>query len=214
MPRTNYILIDCENVWESDLARVIGKPVRVFMIIGNRHKNLPTSLFQFAQDHPGQLTVIQTTVEGHNALDLVLTFELSQLVATDPDGYFHIISKDNVFKSVIRHLEGKQTLIARHASLAEIPVHKTTEERVGRLQRELADASKSRPSTRQKLENKISSMFAKSLPSDQITSIISSLEKSGILSFSETGKVIYKADGKITDCISHDFSGSGSLKSA
>ena len=44
MARTQYIFIDYENASESDLSRVSGKPVRVFMILGNRHKKLPTSL--------------------------------------------------------------------------------------------------------------------------------------------------------------------------
>jgi hypothetical protein len=130
MARTQYIFIDYENVCESDLSRVSGKPVRVFMILGTHHKKLPTSLFLFAQDHPEQVRMIQTPVVGRNALDFVLTLELGRMIAADPAGYFHIVSKDTDFDSVIRHLKTETKLIARHASLAEIPALRTTEERI------------------------------------------------------------------------------------
>ena len=159
MARTQYIFIDYENVCESDLSRVSGKAVRVFMIIGTKHKKLPTSLFLFAQDHPEQLRIIQTSVDGRNALDFVLTLELGRMIAADPTGYFHIVSKDTDFDSVVRHLKGETKLLARHTSLAEIPALRTLEERIARIKTELDDPAKSRPSTRKTLENKIQSAF-------------------------------------------------------
>lgn len=144
MARTQYIFIDYENVSESDLSRVSGKAVRVFMILGTRHKKLPTSLFLFAQDHAEQLRIIQTPVDGRNALDFILTFELGRIIATDPNGYFHIVSKDTDFDSVIRHLKGETKLIARHSSLAEIPALRTPEERLALIKAELSDITKSR----------------------------------------------------------------------
>jgi len=129
------------------------------MIIGTKHKKLPTSLFLFAQDHPEQLRIIQTPVDGRNALDFVLTLELGRMIAADPGGYFHIVSKDTDFDSVVRHLKGETKLLARHSSLAEIPALRTPDERISRIKAELADATKSRPSTRKTLENKIQSAF-------------------------------------------------------
>jgi len=32
-------------------------------------------------------------VDGRNALDFVLTLELGRMIAADPGGYFHIVSK-------------------------------------------------------------------------------------------------------------------------
>jgi hypothetical protein len=99
MVRTQYIFIDCENVSESALSRVSGKPVRVFMIIGTKHTKLPTSPFLLAQDHPEQVRVIQTPVEGRNAFDFELTLELGRAFAADPYGCFHIVSKDTDFEA-------------------------------------------------------------------------------------------------------------------
>jgi len=193
MARTRYIFIDYENVSESDLSRVSGKAVRVFMIIGTRHKKLPTSLFLFAQDHPEQLRIIQTPVDGRNALDFVLTLELGRMIATDPGGYFHIVSKDTDFDSAVRHLKGETKLIARHSSLAEIPALWTPEERIALIKAELADATKSRPSTRKTLENKIQSAFENKAEPEFIEKTIKSFVQASILEFTETDKVVYKA---------------------
>lgn len=192
MARTQYIFIDYENVCESDLSRVSGKPVRVFMILGTHHKKLPTSLFLFAQDHPEQVRMIQTPVVGRNALDFVLTLELGRTIAADPAGYFHIVSKDTDFDSVIRHLKTETKLIARHSSLAEIPALRTSEERIARIKDELADETKSRPCTRKTLENKIQSAFENKAEPEFIEKTIKSLIHSGLLDFTETDRVLYK----------------------
>ena len=193
VPRTQYVFIDYENVCESDLSRVIGKPAKVVMVIGSRHKNLPVSLFLFAQDHPGQLRIIQTPVQGRNALDFVLTLELGRLLAADPDGYFHIVSKDTDFESILRHLKDEKKLVARHKSLTEIPALRTPEERLAKLMAELEDTDKSRPSTRRKLENKINSVFENKADPDFVGKAIASIIQSGILSFTDADKISYKA---------------------
>lgn len=192
MARTQYIFIDYENVSESDLTRVSGKAVRVFIILGVRHKNLPVSLFLFAQNHPEQLRIIQTPVQGRNALDFVLTLELGRILTADPAGYFHIVSKDTDFDSVIRHLKGENKLIARHESLAEIPALRTTEERIARIKDELEDATKPRPNTRKTLENKIQSVFENKAEPELIEKTIKTFIQAGLLDFTETNKVLYK----------------------
>ena len=182
MARTQYIFIDYENVSESDLSRISGKPVRVFMILGTRHTKLPTSLFLFAQDHPEQVRIIQTPVDGRNALDFVLTFELARIFASDPAGYFHIVSRDTDFDSVIRHLKHETKFIARQASLTEIPALRTPEERIDRIRNELADVSRSRPSTRKTLENKIRSSFEGNATPEFIDKTIQSFIQAGVRS--------------------------------
>ena len=192
MTRTQYIFIDYENVSESDLSRVIGKAARVLMIIGTKHTKLPTSLFLFAQDSPEQLRIVQTPVDGRNALDFVLTFELGRTIATDPEGYFHIVSKDTDFDSVLRHLKSEGKLIARHTSLAEIPALRTPEELLAKIKAELADATSPRPSTRKTLENKIKSSFRNNVEPDFIEKTIKTFIRTGLLDFTETDQVLYK----------------------
>ncbi len=192
MPRTQYIFIDYENVCEANLSRIVGKPAKVFMVLGVSQKSLPVSLFLFAQNHPEQLRIIQTPVQGRNALDFVLTLELGRMTAADPGGYFHIVSKDTDFDSVVRHLKSEKKLIARHASLQEIPTLRTPEERLAHLKAELEDAAKSRPATRKTLENKIKSAFENKAAPDFIEKAIKTFVQTGLLDFTENDKVLYK----------------------
>jgi len=192
MARTQYIFLDCENVHEWDLSRISGKPVRVFMIIGAKHTKLPTSVVLFAQDHPEQVRFVQTPVDGRNALDFVLIFELARIFASDPEGYFHIVSKDTDFESVIRHLRHEKRLIARYSSLTEIPALYTHDERVARIKNELSDVTRSRPGTRQGLENKIRSTFENKATPEFIEKTIQSFIQEGVLNFTENDKVLYK----------------------
>lgn len=191
-PRTQYIFIDCENVCETDLSRIVGKPAKVIMLLGVRHKNLPVSLFLFAQKHPGQLRIIQTLAEGRNALDLVLTLELGRMIDADPKAFFHIVSKDTDFESAVRHLRSEKKLIARHASLVEIPALRTPEERLAHLQAELEDPAKPRPATRKTLVNKIKSAFQHNAEPELIETAIKSFIQAGLLDFTENDKVLYK----------------------
>ncbi len=51
-------------------------------------------------------------MDGRNSLDFVLTMVLGRMIAADPGGYFHIVSKDTNFDSVVRHLKGETKLPA------------------------------------------------------------------------------------------------------
>lgn len=193
MPLTHHIFIDYENVSETDFSRIVGKPVRVFMILGANHTKLPTSLFEFLQDHPDQLRILRTPLTGRNALDFVLACELGQLVATEPESYFHIISKDSGFDALVKHLKGKKRLVARHSSLGEIPLLFTTEERLLRLYLNLRDPEKSRPNKRKALEAVIQGNFGRSLSSEIVDKTITDLVHRNIIVMSDTGQISYPA---------------------
>lgn len=153
--------------------------------------NKASALFLFAQDHPEQLRIIQTPVDGRNALDFVLTLELGRIIAADSEGYFHIVSRDPDFDSVVRHLKSETKLITRHSALAEIPALRTPKERIDRLKTELADATKPRPSTGKTLENKIKSAFENKAEPEFIAKTIKAFVHGGILGFTGTDRVNY-----------------------
>ena len=153
--------------------------------------NKASALFLFAQDHPEQLRIIQTPVDGRNALDFVLTLELGRIIAADPEGYFHIVSRDTDFDSVVRHLKSETKLITRHSALAEIPAIRTLEERISLIKAELSDATKPRPSSRKTLENKIKSAFENKAEPEFIAKTIKAFVHGGILGFTGTDRVNY-----------------------
>lgn len=193
MTRNHYVFIDSENVGEIDLSRLTDKSVHIFMILGAKQKNLPISYFVFAQERPGQLRIIQTPIEGRNALDFVLTLELGRQLTRDPEGFFHIISKDKGFESVIHHLKSEDKHIARHASLADIPALRPHHKRLAMLKAELENRPKNRPTSRKTLENKIRSFFGNQSDPDFLAQTIETFVKAGLLEFTDNGKVLYLA---------------------
>jgi hypothetical protein len=70
---------------------------------------------------------------------------------------------------------------------------RTLEARIILIKAELEDASKSRPSTRKKLVNRIQTAFNHQADPEFIESTIEGFVRSGILDFVEADKVKYRA---------------------
>ena len=65
---------------------------------------------------------IQCSVTQKNAADFLLSYHLGRLVEADPKAYFHIISKDTGFDSLVTHLRDAKHKVYRHVDICEITV--------------------------------------------------------------------------------------------
>ena len=54
--RMNYIFVDYENVQEVDLDLIVGKAVKVFLVVGQRRKTLPSLLARQIHQYHDQVT--------------------------------------------------------------------------------------------------------------------------------------------------------------
>lgn len=99
----HYVLIDFENVQVKSLALLKGKNFRVRVFLGPKNSRLPTELVLAMKSLGDHADYIVLDAGGHNALDFHITYYLGRLAAADPAGYFHIISKDTGFDSLIEH---------------------------------------------------------------------------------------------------------------
>lgn len=183
--RTNYIYIDFENVQETDLNRIAGKPVKVVLVLGERHKSLPVELVKKLLKHSAQVELVETGRGGRNALDLVLAQQVGQARKADPHGYFHIVSKDKDFDALIGHLRDNSTLAARHARFSDIPVLMNLNERVNRLVEYFKANPKNLPKRVNSLESQIQAIFGKALSSTEVKETIQALVKAKIIEFPE-----------------------------
>jgi hypothetical protein len=196
MSRTNYIFIDFENVQETDFDRIANKPVKVTLVLGERHKSLSVTLVKKLLKYASQVELVETKHNGKNALDMVLAQHVGETKTTDPHGYFHIVSKDNDFKATIVHLKDNGTLAARYAAFCEIPVLMNAAERVERLAKTFKDKQNGRPLTRKALESQIQATFGKVLSAEEVVHTVDGLVKKQILAFSGTGEITYQNSGK------------------
>ena len=155
MGRTNYIFVDFENVQEKDWERIAGKPVTVVLVLGVQQKSLPVQLVRKLLKVGSQVQLVEAKRAGRNALDMVLAHYVGAIRVKDPEGYFHIVSKDKGFDSLVGHLQDEGAFARRHSSFSEIPILMNAEERMNVVSKDLKENTAARPKKRPALESKI-----------------------------------------------------------
>lgn len=119
--KTNYVLIDYENVQVKSLALLKGEQFQVRVFLGPNNTKLPVELVLAMQALGDLAEYIVLETPGANALDFHIAYYLGVFSAADPSGFFHIVSKDTGFDPLIRHLKTKKIFSARSASIEEMP---------------------------------------------------------------------------------------------
>jgi hypothetical protein len=111
--RNNVVLVDYENVQPKDLALLRDGPFRVKVFLGPNQTKIPLSLAAAMQSlgSNGEYVVAETV--GKNALDFHIAYYIGLLSTEDPTAFFHIISKDTGFDSLVRHLKKSKILAHR-----------------------------------------------------------------------------------------------------
>lgn len=196
MTRTNYIFVDFENVQETELERIEGKPAHLTLILGDKHKHLPVAMVVKIHKYAGQVTLVRNTKPGRNALDMVLAFHVGVRKAADPAGYVHVISKDSDFEALLQHLRDSGGRAAQHDSLAQIPMFMNRLERFHHLCGCYGTAGQQRPGCRKALENDIQARFARTLNGAELEGAVSDLLKAGVIEISDGQKVTFTAMAK------------------
>ena len=117
----NYILVDNENVQPTDLAALDGHEVRVLVFLGENQAKLSSRFASSMQALGNDGTYVHIDGNGRNALDFHVAFYLGELAKENPDGFFHIISKDKGFDPLVRHLRGRRVRAHRVDALSKLP---------------------------------------------------------------------------------------------
>lgn len=190
-----YVLVDFENVQPKNMRLLEDREYRVLMFVGANQTRVPIELASALQQFGKNASYLQISGSGRNALDFHIAYYVGKLVSEDPSASIIIISKDSGFDPLIKHLRQNRVRAARHGDLAEIPalgmaVATSMEERVAGIVRNLTDRGQARPRKLSTLSNTINSLFAKSLPEDEVQALVRELESRGFAVF-EQGRVSY-----------------------
>ncbi len=193
--RTNYVLIDHENVHLEALAGLDAEHFKVLLFVGASQNKLAYELAAAVQKMGSRAEYVKISGNGSNALDFHIAFYIGQLAAQDPTAYFHIISKDTGFDPLIQHLRGKKISVARSSSIADIPLlkasnAKSASEKIDVIVGNLKQRGSSKPRTIKTLSSTISSLFQKQLADEELTSLLAELQGKGWILTSEN-KVSY-----------------------
>lgn len=191
--RTNYILVDFENVQPNGIATPSDIPIKVLVFLGENQTKLPVELAVSLQSLGENAEYIQISGNGKNALDFHIAYWIGRLSEKDPNSYFHIVSKDTGFDPLVKHLRQNKVLAQRVPAISDIKILKpaaisSPAERIATVVDSLGLRETSRPRKRKTLKNSISALFMKALGEAEVEELVSKLEAQGLISF--TGAVV------------------------
>ena len=184
--KTNYLLVDYENVQPKNLAALNGRAFKDIIFVGANQKKVPVELARGLQSLAPNADYIQISGSGSNALDLHIAFTIGEISKVEPSASFHIISKDCGYDPLIKHLRSKGILANRSKSVADVPLRKGINgkngEKLKAVVKNLASRRTARPQKVRTLANTINALFLKSLKQGEVSGLIQALVKQGYIS--------------------------------
>lgn len=197
--KTNYVLIDYENVQPEAMAVLNDEHFKVIVFVGANQTKVSFEVASALQQMGGRAEYIRITGNGSNALDFHIAFYLGRLALQEADAYFHIVSRDTGFDPLKQHLKSKKILACRSKDVTEIPIVKAAQskspgERLDVVIADLKRRGAAKPRTVKTLGSTINSIFLKQLSELDLAELMASLEKNGVITTTGT-KVSYALPG-------------------
>lgn len=194
--RTNYVLIDYENVQPEAMAVLSQEHFKVIVFVGANQAKVTFEVASALQQMGERAEYIKISGNGSNALDFHIAYYIGLLASKEPDAYFHIVSKDTGFDPLINHLKGKKILACRSKDVTDIPIVKASNtkspsEKIAVIIADLKRRGAAKPRAVKTLTSTISNMFQKQLSDEELQSLLLELQAKGIVSIAGT-KVSYE----------------------
>jgi hypothetical protein len=185
--KTNYLLIDYENVQPRSLSALNSHPFRVVVFLGANQAKVPVEFARALQELGANAEYVQISGNGRNAVDFHIAFTIGELSRSDPAAYFHIVSRDTGFDPLIAYLRARGILAQRSKEVADIPILKvsnatTLEAKMEAIVRNLRSRGSGRPRKVKTLSNTINAVFLKSLGPSDLATLVEELVQQGFIS--------------------------------
>jgi hypothetical protein len=189
--RTNYVLIDYENVQPTSMSGLDAEHFRVLVFVGASQNKLSFETAAAVQRLGAKAEYVKIAGNGSNALDFHIAFHIGHLSAQDPAAFFHIISKDTGFDPLIQHLKERKVFASRSKDVADIPLlkaanSKSVPEKIDVVVANLIQRGASKPRTLKTLTSTINSLFQKQLTEEDLVALLKGLQSKGLISINET----------------------------
>lgn len=194
--KTNYVLIDFENVQPRNMGFLSGGLYTIKVFLGANQANVPLEMAQALQSLGSNAEYVRITGNGSNALDFHIAYYMGRLSLETPDAEFHVISRDKGFDPLIAHLNGCGVRCTRHTSLdAFAPAKKSsagpTPERLRTVVDYLIRRKEAKPRTVKSLQAAVKSLFGGKLSEEELKALLEELIRRGTVKVTEGGKVTY-----------------------
>ena len=190
--RTNFVLIDYENVQPDGIELLQQEPFKVYVFVGDQQARVTFAAAAALQQLGDRAKYVKISGNGRNALDFHIAFYIGRLSQEDPTAFFHVISKDTGFDPLIGHLKSQGIFAGRCAAVTDIPLLKTLncKDRVEAVVANLKVRGSARPRLVSTLESTIQSLFQKSLSDVDLQAVIKGLKDRKLIRI-EGNKVAY-----------------------
>ena len=184
--KTNYVLIDYENVQPEAMAVLNEEHFKVIVFVGANQAKVSFDVASALQQMGERAEYVRISGNGSNALDFHIAFYIGQLAAREPDAYFHIVSKDTGFDPLVQHLKARKILACRSKDVTEIPIvkaanSKTPGDRLAVVIADLQRRGSAKPRTVKTLGSTINSIFQKQLSEPDLNGLLAILEQKGVI---------------------------------
>jgi len=184
--RTNYVLIDYENVQPTDIAMLRDGPFKVRVFLGANQAKTPVALAAALQGLGANAEYVLLESPGPNALDFHIAYYVGFLSGQDSSAFFHIISKDAGFDPLIKHLKAKGVFVQRSVSISSLPYFKRAlpspcDAQVEVVVSHLAKLKAAKPRAKETLISTLHALFKKELSTQQLSALFALLCKRGIV---------------------------------
>lgn len=193
--KSNFVLIDYENVQPEAMSALVEEHFNVIVFVGANQAKVSFEVASALQQLGDRAQYIKISGNGSNALDFHIAFYIGELASRHPNAFFHIVSKDTGFDPLIQHLKTRKILAGRSKSVVDIPIvkaasSKSPSERIEIVVADLKRRGAAKPRTVKTLSSTIQAIFQKQLSDDEVTGLVSGLNKKGVVKISGT-KVAY-----------------------
>jgi hypothetical protein len=193
--KTDFVLVDFENVQPKDVASLNGGAYKIKVFLGAQQAKIPLAMARALQAFGPHAEYIQINGNGNNAVDFHIAYYIGRLAATAPDAQFHVISKDTGFDPLLKHLKENGISCQRSTSLATVASLKRSgslnADRVTAVIENLAKRKSAKPRTARALRATIHTLFANELMEDELDRLIEQLIVRGVIEIAN-GKVQYR----------------------
>ena len=198
--KTNFVLIDYENVQPTDLALLRDRPCTVKIFLGAKQSKIPVAVVEAIQALGANAEYIQLTSSGKNALDFHIAYYVGLHSAQNASACFHIVSKDTGFDPLIKHLKSKRVMAQRCESIANIawlhpPRPSASDPRLEKVVAHLVKLKAAKPRTQETLLNTLHTLLKKELCVQQLAQLFSTLCEHGIVKVDGSKVSYFLPDG-------------------
>jgi hypothetical protein len=190
--KTNFVLVDFENIQPKNLGLLKGGPFKVKIFLGTNQAKIPVEMARALQVLGADAEYITIDGNGRNALDFHIAYYIGRLAAENPGAHLHVISKDKGFDSLIKHLKSQKVSCQRSASITDIaqvetPGARSLQDKVDAVIDNLRKRKAAKPRTLKTLRSTIKALKN---ADEELDDIIKKLTELGVLTITD-GKVSY-----------------------